>query len=344
MKRNREKIAVIGGGSWGTALALLAAGHGYDVRLWVLEKDLVETIREKRENVVFLPGYSLPENIAVSGDLSEVLGGTRVVLLVVPAQHCREVLERMVPLVEPEMIFVSATKGLEVSTRKTISEVIREVVSKRFPPGVCVLSGPSFAREVAAGQPTAVTVASSELSRAEYVQRLLSSPVFRIYASDDVVGLEIGGALKNVIALAAGVLHGLGYGHNTMAALITRGLAEVERLGIAMGGKPETLAGLSGMGDLVLTCTGAMSRNRALGVEIGSGKSLAEALAGKKTVAEGVETTRCVVALAGEYYVEMPIAEKVHQILFDGKNPEDAVMELMGRSLKPEREGRQKKA
>jgi glycerol-3-phosphate dehydrogenase (NAD(P)+) len=332
-----RKIAVLGGGSWGTALSLLAARHGYDVRLWVLEKDLAGIMREKRENVIFLPGFLLPENIGIFGDIPEVLRGSDAAIVAIPSQFCRDVLSKALPEVHPEMVFVSAMKGIETATMKRMSEVIQEVFQSRFSPRISVLSGPSFAMEVAAGQPTAVTVASSPRAIAEYVQKLLSSQFFRIYVSDDVIGLEIGGALKNVIAIAAGVSNGLGYGHNTMAALLTRGLAEITRLGIALGGKPETLAGLSGMGDLVLTCTGAMSRNRTVGIEIGRGKSLAEILKDQKMVAEGIETTRSTLALARKYSIEMPIAEKVHQILFEGKKPDEAVRELMGRSLKAEK-------
>ncbi len=330
------EIAVIGAGSWGTALSLTLFRLGHAVRLWAYEEEVVEVIRRNRENSIFLPGVSLPEGIVPTTSLAEALEGSGFVLTVTPSHVCRDIYARMLPYLNPGMIFVSATKGLEVDSLMRMSEVIREVVSPRFEPRLVVLSGPSFAREVARGDPTAVVAASEDVEAAREVQRRFSSRAMRLYTSGDVAGVELGGAVKNVIAIAAGVIEGLGLGHNPMAALITRGLAEMTRLACACGGKRETLAGLAGMGDLVLTCTGELSRNRSVGIELGKGRKLPEILASLNTVAEGVMTTGATVALARKHGVDMPITEHVWMILQDKISPREAIRELMDRALKDE--------
>jgi len=334
-----EQLAVIGGGSWGTALAIHLARLGRRVSLWVFEEDLAERMAATRENDLYLPGLPLPEGIEVTSRLDQALDGALLVLTVMPSHVCRVLALRMEPLVRRGQILVSATKGLEEKTHLRMTEVLEEVLGPRVGPGaVAVISGPSFSRETATGHPTAVVAAAAEAKTAKRVQGLLSGSRFRLYTTTDVTGVELGGAVKNVIAIAAGVVQGIGLGHNTTAALITRGLVEMERLALALGALPGTLAGLSGMGDLVLTCTGDLSRNRSLGVELGRGKSLEEAMAGRVTVAEGVRTTRSVLALAGEYGVEMPITSEMDAVLNQGADPAEAIGRLMGRRLKPEME------
>ncbi len=334
-----ERLAVVGGGSWGTALAIHLAGEGRPVMLWVYEDDLAERMNATRENDVYLPGYRLPAGLEATSRLDRAVPGATLVLTVMPSHVCRAMAQRMEPLVEPGQILVSATKGLEEGTHLRMSQVLEQVLGHRTGPGmVAVISGPSFARETADGHPTAVVAASAVETTARRVQDNLSGSRFRLYTTTDVIGVELGGAVKNVIAIAAGVVQGIGLGHNTTAALITRGLVEMERLALALGALPGTLAGLSGMGDLVLTCTGELSRNRSLGVELGRGKSLAEAMAGKVTVAEGVRTTRSVLELAGERGVEMPITTEMNAVLHQGANPAAAIGRLMERRLKPEME------
>ncbi len=331
-----KNVAVIGAGNWGTALSLSLAHTGHPVRLWAFEKEAVASIRATRENALFMPGIQLPESILATGDLAEALDRAEIVLTVMPSHVCRSLYERMLPHLLPEMIFVSATKGLDTEKRMRMSEVICGVVGPSFPPRLTVLSGPSFASEVARGDPTAVVVASEDREAAQIVQREFSTRTFRIYTSSDVVGVELGGAVKNVIAIAAGVVEGLGLGHNPTAALVTRGLAEMTRLACAFGGKRETLAGLAGMGDLVLTCTGDLSRNRSVGVQLGKGRKLQEIIGSMRTVAEGVKTTGATVALAAERNVEMPITKQIHRIIEGQVSPREAIRELMERTLKDE--------
>jgi glycerol-3-phosphate dehydrogenase (NAD(P)+) len=331
-----KRISIIGAGGWGTALAANFAQLGHAVTLWAYEPEVVEGLRSRRENELFLPGIKLPENVSATGELGEALAGAEIVVTVMPSHVCGTLYQAMLPHLRSEMIFVSATKGLDTIRLMRMSEVIRSVVGERFAPRLCVLSGPSFAREVARGDPTAVVVASEDREVAQRVQREFSSRVLRLYTSSDVVGVELGGAVKNVIALAAGVIEGLGLGHNPTAALITRGLAEMTRLACASGGKRETLAGLAGMGDLVLTCTGDLSRNRSVGVELGKGRKLADIIGSMRMVAEGVKTTPATVALARKFQVEMPITLQVHRILEGEVSPREAIRELMERSLKQE--------
>ncbi len=330
------KITTIGAGNWGTALAATLAQLGHTVTLWAYESEVVESIRARHENELFVPGIKLPANLSATGELREALARAEIVLMVMPSHVCAALCRQMLPHLRPEMIFVSATKGLDTDRLMRMSEVIRSEVGKSFVPRLCALSGPSFAREVLRGEPTAVVVASDDLAVAQQVQREFASPALRLYTSSDVVGVELGGAVKNVIAVAAGVVEGLGLGHNPTAALITRGLAEMTRLACACGGKRETLAGLAGMGDLVLTCTGDLSRNRTVGVELGKGRKLAEIVDSMRMVAEGVKTTAATVALARKMQVEMPITRQVHRILEGEVSPREAIRELMERSLKAE--------
>ncbi|HYK91869.1 MAG TPA: NAD(P)H-dependent glycerol-3-phosphate dehydrogenase [Acidobacteriota bacterium] len=335
-RHDAKRVAVIGAGNWGTALSLTLANLGHSVRIWAYEKEVVESIRRCRENELFMPGVYLPENIVPTTDLAEALERAEYLLTVMPSHVCRSLYEQMLPYLYPETILVSATKGIESSRLMRMSEVIRSVVAEKFVPRLAVLSGPSFAKEVAQGDPTAVVVASEDRDAAQAVQRTLSSRTLRLYTSNDVIGVELGGAVKNVIAIAAGVIKGLGLGNNPTAALITRGLAEITRLACASGGKRETLAGLAGMGDLVLTCTGELSRNRSVGVRLGKGQKLPEIVGSMRMVAEGVKTTGATVALADREGVEMPITRQVQRILEGGISPLDAIRELMERTLKDE--------
>jgi glycerol-3-phosphate dehydrogenase (NAD(P)+) len=324
-------VSVVGGGAWGTALASHCARAELPVRIWVREPEVATAVNERHENTVFLPGVPLPDALLASSRLDEALEGAEAVLVVVPSEFCRGLYRRLRPLLPPAAILVSATKGMEMDTLLRMSEVAAEET-----PGhpVAVLSGPSFALEVARALPTAVVAASIDHTVAQRVQRALATRTFRVYSSEDVVGVELAGALKNVIAIAAGIVDGLGYGHNTVAALITRGLAEIGRVAGALGGRAETLSGLAGLGDLVLTCTGALSRNRRVGQGLGRGLSLADASAG--LVAEGVRTTLAACALAEREGVEMPIARQMKAVLHEGKPPREALEELMLRSLKRE--------
>ena len=337
-----SEIAIIGGGAWGTGLAVVLGRKGtHRVRMWVFEKDVCDTINRRHENELFLRGQRIPEPVCATNSLQEALRGAEIVVSVMPSHHVRRVLHEMVPHLGAEMLFVSATKGLENETLLRVTEVIREVLGGRAPDGfnprIGALSGPSFAQEVARGDPTAITIASSDAGLAQRVQADFSDPSFRVYTNDDVTGVEMGGALKNIIAIAAGVCDGLGLGHNSVAALITRGLAEITRLAAASGARRDTMAGLSGMGDLVLTCTGGLSRNRTVGVELGRGRKLPEIIAGMHgMVAEGVLTTNAAVDLACKLKVEMPITQQMHAILHNGKAPRDAIHELMTRPGKGE--------
>jgi glycerol-3-phosphate dehydrogenase (NAD(P)+) len=335
-----SEIAIIGAGAWGTALSIvLGRKESHRVRLWAHEKDVCESIARQRVNEKFLPGRSIPACVTPCNDLAEALHGAAIVVSVMPSQHCRRLFERMRPQLGAETMIVSATKGLEEKSLLRMTEVIVQVVKANGTPAprIGALSGPSFALEAARGDPTAIAIASQDKELARFVQQEFSHASFRLYTNDDPVGVELGGALKNVVAIAAGVCAGLGLGHNSVAALITRGLAEMTRLVVACGGKAETMAGLAGLGDLVLTCTGGLSRNRSVGVELGRGCKLPEILAGMHgMVAEGIFTTTAAVGLARARGVEMPITEQMHAILHEGKAPREAIHELMTRSSKSE--------
>jgi len=306
------------------------------LRLWVYEPDLAERLRATRQNDLFLPGVRLPEPVEVVTGLDAALAGAQVVLCATPSHVVRELCGRMLPHLAPEMLFVSATKGLEGGTLLRMSEVIAEVVGARFPARVAVLSGPTFAPEVARGEPTAVVISSTEAELASRIQRAFSGPTFRLYANLDPIGVELGAALKNIIAIGAGVCQGLGLGGNIMAALVTRGLVEIRRLVVALGGQPATLFGLAGLGDLVLTCTGDLSRNRQVGIQLGRGRTLPDILASMRMVAEGIRTTDAAVELGRRHALDLPITQQVHAILHQQKPPQEAVRELMDRSLKEE--------
>jgi glycerol-3-phosphate dehydrogenase (NAD(P)+) len=329
-----SRIAIVGSGSWGTALALSLARRGdHSIVLWSHSPAVAESISQRRENTAYLPGFAIPAEIHATADLALAVGDAEIVVSVVPSQHVRAIYQSMAPFLHPEQVIVSATKGIEDGTFLRMIQVIEQVVGTRnLQPACAVLSGPSFAQEVAAASPTAITIAVAELQVANRLQEELSAPALRLYTNHDVIGVELGGALKNVIAIAAGIASGLGLGHNSAAAIITRGVAEITRLAVACGGHRETLAGLSGLGDLVLTCTGPLSRNRSVGVELGRGQSLPsvlEKLHGK--VAEGVRTTSAALGLARMYNVEMPITEQMSAILQHGKSPQDAIRDLMAR-------------
>jgi glycerol-3-phosphate dehydrogenase (NAD(P)+) len=331
-----KPLAVIGGGSWGTALAIVLAPRFPQVRLWVYEPDLAARMARTRINDLYLPGFPLPPNVTPLSSLEHCLHGAGIVLSVMPSDHVRRMYRAMLPWLEPHMLFVSATKGLEQGSLKRMSEVIAEVLSPQFPPRIGVLSGPTFAREVARGEPAAVVISSLDPDLARTVQHAFSGPTLRLYTNADPIGVELGAALKNVIAIAAGVCHGLGLGANTLAALITRGLAEITRLAVAAGAQARTLAGLAGLGDLVLTCHGDLSRNRSVGIELGRGRKLADILAGMRMVAEGVHTAYAAVNLAARLGVDMPITQQIHAVLRGSKSPRESLQELMERSLKEE--------
>jgi glycerol-3-phosphate dehydrogenase (NAD(P)+) len=330
------ELAIIGAGSWGTALAVVLAPRFPRIRLWVYEKDLAGRMRETRVNDLYLPGCRLPENVTVETEFCAALPDAAMVLSVMPSHLVRPLYMQMLSCLDPSMVFVSATKGLENGTLLRASEVIRECLATRFEPRVAVISGPTFAREVARGDPTALVVASPDHALAAHVQASFSGPTFRLYTSPDPAGVEIGGAVKNVVAIGAGVCHGLGLGSNTQAALITRGLAEMTRLAIAVGGRAQTLAGLAGLGDLVLTCSGELSRNRTVGLELARGRPLEEIVGSMKMVAEGIKTTSATVDLAQRHEVDMPISTQMFQMLNSGLPPREAVRNLMERSLKGE--------
>jgi glycerol-3-phosphate dehydrogenase (NAD(P)+) len=306
------------------------------IRLWVYEPELAARMGASRENDVYLPGFQVADHVEVVNDFPTALEDADVVLSVMPSHLVRRLYQEMLPYLHESMLFVSATKGLENGSLLRTSEVIRQVLSTKLRPQVAVISGPTFAREVARFEPTALVVASSNPGVADRVQAAFSGPAFRLYTSQDTIGVEIGGSIKNVVAIGAGVLHGMGLGHNPMAALITRGLAEMTRLAVAMGGQPLTLAGLAGLGDLVLTCNGELSRNRTVGVELARGRKLEEIVGSMKMVAEGIKTTNAAVDLAKRYAVEMPISEQMFQVINFGVSPRDAIQRLMERSLKGE--------
>lgn len=333
-----SRIAILGAGSWGTALSILLSRSrsSHEIQLWAHDPALAEAMQTDRENVTYLPGQSLPALVRARNDMAKVLSGAEIVIGAVPSAHARSVYSAALPLLDAETTIVSATKGLEPSTHLRMSEVLAELQKGRRACGVAVLSGPSFAQEAARGEPTAVVVASAEDKLAERIQEEFGGPTFRLYTNSDVLGVELAGAMKNVIAIAAGACQGIGLGSNSLAALITRGLAEMTRLAVALGAKPETLSGLAGLGDLVLTCTGGLSRNRYVGMELGKGRSLQQILSGMRMVAEGVGTAAALLSLASEVNIELPITEQVNAILHEGKSPQDAIRDIMDRPQKRE--------
>ncbi len=333
-----SRIAVLGGGSWGTGLAVVLASsrRKHEIRLWVRDSSLAAAIERDRENKKYLPGISVPACVNATTKLEEALHEAQIVVGAVPSAHTRGIFALALPHVSREAAFLSATKGLEPATHLRMSEVILQVLNARFVPGVAVLSGPSFAAEAAGGHPTAVVLASKDAALGAFLQEEFSGPTFRLYTNDDVLGVELAGAMKNVMAIAAGACQGLGLGANSLAALITRGLAEMSRLAVSLGGKPETLSGLAGMGDLILTCYGTQSRNRRVGFELGQGRSLEEILAGMTMVAEGVGTSAALLALARENRIDLPITQQVHSLLHLGNSPREAIRAIMERPLKRE--------
>lgn len=331
-----EPIGVLGAGSWGTALSKLLSDRGQGVLLWARKPEHANAIQKERENSTYLPGYRLTDKVFATADLKHTVRSSRALIIVVPSHGFRKILEEIRPDVKPDTFILSATKGIENETLYTMSQIMREILPFDCRQNIAVLMGPSFAKEVAEEMPTAVTVGSERLDVALYFQKILSSERFRVYTSTDMVGLEFGGAIKNIIAIAAGISDGLRYGTNTRAALITRGLAEIIRLGTVMGANPMTFSGLGGLGDLILTCTGDLSRNRSVGLMLGQGQTLGEIMSNMKMVAEGIKTTKSVYCLAKRHNVEMPITEQVYQVLYLDKSPRDAVRELLTRDLKEE--------
>ncbi|HZU23180.1 MAG TPA: NAD(P)H-dependent glycerol-3-phosphate dehydrogenase [Terriglobales bacterium] len=333
-------VAVIGAGAWGTALAIVVGRNGNQrVRLWAYEPEVCSAINTQHTNHAFLDGVDIPDSVRASNDFAEVLRGTETVISVMPSHHCRRLFQQIAPHLSPETLVISATKGIENDSCLRMSEVIDSVVHQQrgFHPRIAVISGPSFAREVARGDPTAITAASAHAELARRAQEVFGDPAFRVYTHDDMAGVELGGALKNVIAIAAGICDGLGLGYNSVAALITRGLAEMTRLAMACGGRRETMAGLAGLGDLVLTCTGSLSRNRTVGVELGRGRKLPDIIAGMHgMVAEGVLTTTAAIGLAKSRNATMPVTEQVYSILQHGKPPKEAMRELLSRPFTSE--------
>jgi glycerol-3-phosphate dehydrogenase (NAD(P)+) len=331
-------VTVLGAGSWGTALAVHLGRVGHDVRLWARDQALVDDIAKRRANAVYLPDVDLPPTVSVTHELGDALGGAELVVSAVPSHGCRGVMHAAAPLLAPRAILVSATKGLEAGSMLRMSQVVAQEAGAGHP--VVVLSGPSFASEVARELPTAILAASDSIEAIALVQQEFRGPYFRLYGSDDVTGVEIGAAMKNIIAIAAGVTEGLGLGHNALAALITRGLAELTRLACAAGGRRETLAGLSGLGDLVLTCTGSLSRNRHVGIELARGRPLTDILAGMKMVAEGVLTTGAALELGAKYDVELPITTQMAAVLDGRADVRTALDALMLRKQRAETETR----
>ncbi len=331
-------VGVIGAGSWGTTIAHMLASKGLKVNLWVFEEDLCDTIRRTRENNIYLPGCPLHENVHASNSVREVTGASRLLVMVVPSHVYRSVVMGMLPHLREDAIIVNATKGIENDTLLTMSGIWKELLPKTNSIKVLCLSGPSFAREVMRSIPTAVTLAGPDMEITRQVQKVLAAPRFRVYTSLDVIGVEVAGAMKNVIALAAGACDGLAFGYNARAALITRGLAEMSRLGVKMGAHPLTFSGLAGIGDLMLTCTGDLSRNRTVGMQLGQGRKLSQILGEMRQVAEGVVTAKSIHMLAGKMEVEMPICEQVYRVLYEEKDPLQVVSELLDRDLKHELE------
>jgi glycerol-3-phosphate dehydrogenase (NAD(P)+) len=333
-----SRIAILGGGSWGTALAILLsrARESHQIAIWVHDPALAGAMRDKRENANYLPGQTIPREVSVHSDMREALDGAKVVIGAMPAAHAREIYHAALPCLQNGITIVSATKGLEPATHARMSEVIAQVTQRRLAPKIAAFSGPSFALEAARGEPTAAVLACEDDAVANALQTLFAGPTLRLYTNRDVLGVELAGAMKNVMAIASGVCQGLGLGANTLAALITRGLAEMTRLAVALGAQRATLSGLAGLGDLVLTCTGTLSRNRHVGIELGKGRSLAAILGGMKMVAEGVGTAAALLLLAREHAIELPITEQVNAILYQGTAPAVAIREIMERPQKSE--------
>jgi glycerol-3-phosphate dehydrogenase (NAD(P)+) len=329
-----EQITVLGAGGWGTGLAILLGQNGHQITLWARRPEHATELIRTRINARYLASVEIPQTVRITSDPQEALSGSRLIVSAIPSQHVREIFQGFKDLVAPGTCCVSATKGIDVDSLKRMSEVLCEVLGPQAQ--IVVLSGPSFAVESVRGDPTAVVAASQDPSAAERIQRIFSSGRFRVYTNSDVVGTEIGGAVKNVIAIASGVVTGLGFGGNTTAGLITRGLAEVCRLAVAMGGRAETLGGLAGLGDLVLTCTGALSRNRSAGIQLAQGYTLQDVERSSPMVAEGIPTTMATIRLARKFQVEMPITEQMYQVLYAGKSPQAAIAALMERRLKEE--------
>jgi glycerol-3-phosphate dehydrogenase (NAD(P)+) len=336
MAAGNLKIGVVGAGSWGTALANLLAVKGYAIDLWVFEEEIKDQIRQIGENSVFLPGVQLSSNLNPSNDLDEVVSAKDMLLIVVPSHVVRQTTLKMADHLSKDTILVSASKGIENQSHLTMTGVLRETLVSMSAHRLAVLSGPSFAREVARNLPTVVTVASKDAAAAELVQQVMATPYFRVYTSTDVIGVELGGSLKNVIAIAAGVIDGLELGLNTRAALITRGMTEIRRLGLKMGANPRTFTGLAGFGDLILTCTGDLSRNHTVGKKIGQGEKVNDILGQMRMVAEGVKTAKSVYDLSRKLGVEMPISHETYRILYEDLAPREAVIRLMTRDLKQE--------
>ncbi|HWN70964.1 MAG TPA: NAD(P)H-dependent glycerol-3-phosphate dehydrogenase [Haliangium sp.] len=332
------RIAVVGAGSYGTSLAQVFGGAGHAVSLWCFEPDLAERMRDTRENDVYLPGFRLPDEVQVTNDLAEAVRGCELCLAVTPTQVMRRVMSKAVPHLPAEAVVINCSKGLEEGTLARIDQIFQEILPEHGFRRAAYLSGPTFARELAAGLPAALVVASTDAASAAYVQQALSAERVRLYTSEDVIGVLIGGALKNVVAIAAGVSDGLGFGSNARAALITRGLAEITRIGVHLGADPLTFAGLSGMGDLVLTCSGDLSRNRQVGLALGAGKKLQDIISEMRMVAEGVKTAQVGYQLAQRVGVRAPIMEFMHQVLYQDLPARNALTQLMGRSLRSERE------
>jgi glycerol-3-phosphate dehydrogenase (NAD(P)+) len=328
-----ENIGVIGAGAWGTVLAILLTEKKHEVTLWMYEKDLAEETALIHENRVFLPGFGLPASLKVTSSLETAVKDKSILLLVMPSHTVRTVTKQLRPFLSDNAVIICASKGIELDTLMLLSDVLKDVLPEAVHDRLCFLSGPSFAKEVAQKMPTAITLAAYDPEIGEKAQDVLSNTYFRVYTNPDVIGVELAGSLKNVVAIAAGVLQGMGYGYNSMAALLTRGLVEMARLGSSMGANPLTFSGLAGMGDLVLTCTGGLSRNRSLGVRLGKGEQLNDIIKGMKTVAEGVKTAKASRDLAKKYNINMPIVEEVYQILYEQKDPNKAANDLMNREL-----------
>jgi len=329
--------SVIGGGSWGSAFSIHLGQKGIHTKLWIRESDIYESTSRTRKNETFLPGIEFPPSVSFFNDLKESLLDTDIVFIAVPSEYCRKMYQKISSSLSKNQIIVSLTKGIEYESLMRMSELMEDIFDSEINSRIAVMSGPSFAREVAESHPTAVVVASSSTEIAQEIQLFVSNRFFRAYTSNDVIGVELAGALKNIIAISAGISDGLGYGRNSLAALITRGIAEITRLGVKMGAKAETFSGLAGIGDLVLTCTGKLSRNRYVGIELGKGNPIKSILKEMKMVAEGVTTTLSASKLAEKYEIEMPICEQVYNILYKNKDPRRALKDLMSRKLKQEK-------
>ena len=331
-----QSIAIIGAGAWGTTFAILLSENGHEVKLWVLEEDLCSEMKEMRENKRYLPGFPIPSNIDLTSDLAEALPSAKLIVFAVPSKHLRGIAKNSSAFISKDNIVLSVTKGLEENTHKRMSEVILDEIKSLDPKNLAILSGPNLSKEIAKGFPAASVVGSKSLETAKKIQGFLMMERFRVYTNTDVIGVELGGALKNIIAIAAGAVDGLGLGDNAKAGLMVRGIAEITRLGVTLGAKQSTFSGLSGIGDLIATCASKLSRNHYVGEEIAKGRKLKEILDGMEAVAEGVATTKAAHALAKKHKVEMPITEQVYQVLFEGKDPYKAIENLMIRSPKEE--------